>query len=134
MRQRLEPKEAVELDKPDLSYEELMKEQYNQCGKETNDKYLFSSCINNRRDFHIDPYGRMTFCCFIKNSDLWYNLIKGSFRDCWENFIPSLATKVKITEEYKKNCGSCDLRKDCRFCPVYGYLEHRDFNKKIEYL
>ncbi len=134
MSQRLAPKEVVELDKPDLSYEESMKEQYSQCGKETNDKYLFSSCISNRRDFHIDPYARMTFCCFIKDPTLRYDLRKGSFRDCWENFIPSLATKVKVTEEYKKNCGSCEFKKDCRFCPVYGYLEYRDFNHKVEYL
>jgi MoaA/NifB/PqqE/SkfB family radical SAM enzyme len=133
-RQRLSPKEVVELDKPDLSYEESMKGQYSQCGKGTNDKYLFSSCIAGRRDFHIDPYGKMTFCCFIKDPSFCYDLRNGSFQDCWDNFIPSLATKVKVTEEYKKNCGSCDLRKDCRFCPVYGYLEHRDFNKKVEYL
>jgi len=76
----------------------------------------------------------MTFCCFIKEPSLRYDLRNGSFQDCWDNFIPSLATKVKITEEYKKNCGSCNLCKDCRFCPVYGYLEHRDFNKKVEYL
>ena len=134
MRQRLAPKEVVELDKPDLSYEESMKEQYSQCGKEANDKYLFSSCINSRRNFHIDPFGKMTFCCLIKDPALRYDLRKGSFQDCWDNFIPSLAMKVKVTEEYKKNCGSCDLRKDCRICPVYGYLEHRDFNKKVEYL
>jgi radical SAM protein with 4Fe4S-binding SPASM domain len=134
IRQRLAPKEVVELDKPDLYYEESMKEQYSQCGKGTNDKYLFSSCIAGRRDFHIDPYGKMTFCCFIKDPTLRYDLRKGSFRDCWENFVPSLATKVKVTEKYKKNCGSCEFKKDCRFCPVYGYLEHRNFNHKVEYL
>jgi len=134
MRQRLPPKEVVELDKPDLSYEESISEQYSQCGKETNNKYLFSSCISNRRDFHIDPYGRMTFCCFIKDPNLRYDLTKGNFKKCWEDFIPSLATKVRTTEEYRNNCGSCELRKDCRFCPVYGYLEHRDFNHKVEYL
>ncbi len=134
IRQRLPPKEVVELDKPDLSYEESMHEQDNQCGKETNDKYLFSSCIAGRRDFHIDPYGKMTFCCFIKDSALRYDLRNGSFQDCWEKFIPSLANKIKIKKEYKENCGSCQLRKDCRVCPVYGYLEYRDFNHKVEYL
>ncbi len=134
LRQRLLPKEVVELDKPDLSYEESASEQYGQCDRRENGKYLFSSCIAVRRDFHIDPYGKMTFCSFIKDPDLRYNLIKGSFKDCWENFIPSLAVKVKATEEYKKNCGSCDLRNDCRICPVYAYLEHGDFNSKVEYL
>jgi len=134
IRQRLPPKEVIELDKPDLSYGESMNEQYNKCGKETNDKYLFSSCVNNRRDFHIDPYGKMTFCCFIKEPSLRYDLTKGSFQECWDEFIPSLEDKIKATKEYQDNCGSCKLRKDCRFCPVYGYLEHRRFNAKIDYL
>lgn len=135
MRQRLPPEEAAELDKPDLSFEDWMNKETNSgCHNPNDNGYLFSVCIANRRDFHIDPYGRMTFCSFIKDDEIRYDLRKGSFHDSWEEFIPSLATKIKITEEYRKNCGSCNLRKDCRFCPVYGYLEHRDFNKKVEYL
>ena len=134
IRQRLEPKEVVELDKPDLSYEESMKELTGPCQAASNNKYLFASCINNRRNFHIDPYGKMGFCCFIKDPSLRYDLRNGSFQYCWENFIPSLAMKVKVTEVYKKNCGSCNLRKDCRWCPVYAYLEHRRFDAKVNYL
>jgi len=133
-RQRLPPKEVVELDKPDLSYEEWMRREDPGCGNLNKDDYLFASCIAKRRDFHIDPYGKMTFCCFIKDPSLRYDLRNGSFQDCWDNFIPSLATKVKVIEEYKKNCGSCEFKKDCCFCPVYGYLEYRDFNHKVEYL
>lgn len=135
IKQRLPPKDVVELNEPDLSYEDWRKNggSYTCCNKNENDS-LFSSCIATRRNFHIDPYGQMTFCCFIKDSAMRYNLRKGSFRDCWENFIPSLASKIKITEEYRKNCGSCDLRKHCRWCPVYGYLEHRKFDAKVNYL
>lgn len=132
--QRLSPEEVVELDKPDLSYEESMKDENYGCCNISDNGYLFTSCINSRRDFHIDPYGQMTFCCFIKDPTLRYDLRNGSFKDCWDNFIPSLATKVRITKEHDANCGPCALKKDCRFCPVYGYLEHRDFNKKVEYL
>jgi len=135
IRQRLPPEEVVELDKPDLSYEDWMDKEATSACHNTNDNgYLFSSCIATRRDFHIDPYGKMTFCCFIKDPALRYNLRKGSFKEAWDNFIPSLATKVKITKEYQENCVPCEYRRDCRFCPVYAYLEHRDFNKKVEYL
>ena len=134
MRQRLPPKEVVELDKPDLSYEESMKELSGSCGEIPNGKFLLSSCVNNRRSFNIDSYGRMTFCYLIKEPSLCYDLTKGSFQDCWDNFIPSLADKVKITEEYKQSCGACDLKEDCRCCPVYGYLEHRRFTAKVDYL
>jgi radical SAM protein with 4Fe4S-binding SPASM domain len=134
MRQRLPPKEVIELDKPDLSYEEWLKEENSICHNINDNGYLFASCINSRREFHIDPYGKMTFCSFIKDPSMRYDLRKGSFQDGWQNFIPSLAQKIKATEEYKNNCGSCEYRNDCRWCPVYGYLEHRDFNKKVEYL
>jgi len=133
--QRLSAQDVVELDKPDLSYEEWFEnEHFNQhCHLEESD-YLFSSCIATRRDFHIDPYGNMSFCCFLKDTAFRYDLRKGNFQDCWDNFIPYLADKVKVNQEYNENCGSCKLRKDCRWCPVYGYLEHRNFSAKVEYL
>jgi len=134
MRQRLPAKEVVELDKPDLSYEERMEKENSSCHNISENGYLFSSCINSRRDFHIDPYGKMTFCCFIKEPSLRYDLRKGSFRECWEEFIPSLKDKVRAGKEYLENCGSCEFRDDCRWCPVYGYLEHRRFAAKVEYL
>ena len=76
----------------------------------------------------------MSFCCFIKEAGLRYDLRKGNFRDGWEKFIPSLAAKIRITEEYSRNCGSCGLRKNCRSCPAYAYLEHHRFSAKIDYL
>ena len=135
MRQRLPAKEAVELDKPDLCYEERFeKKEVSGCQPAGEDGYLFSSCIAGRRDFHIDPYGRMTFCCFIKDDSLRYDLRSGSFQAAWDEFIPSLSKKVKITKEYKENCGSCEYGRDCKWCAVYGYLEHRNFAAKVEYL
>lgn len=135
MYQRLDPKDVIELDKPDLSYEEWMEESDGHRYSHTDgDDHLFASCIAIRRNFHIDPYGQMTFCDFIKDPTLRYDLREGSFKECWEDFIPSLADKVKGREEYLENCGSCELRSDCRWCPVYGYLEHRRFPAKVEYL
>jgi MoaA/NifB/PqqE/SkfB family radical SAM enzyme len=128
--QRLDPREVIELEKPQISDEESEKEDFS-CPS-ANDQ-LFASCIDHRRDFHIDPYGYMSFCSFIKDPDLRYDLRKGSFQECWETFIPSL-NKVKGDQEYRGNCGSCDLRSECKWCPVYGYLEHRRFSAPVEYL
>ncbi len=135
LRQRLDPAEVIRLDQPDLSYEEWManKEDHRYCHIGRDDR-LFASCIDARRDFHIDPYGQMTFCGYIKDPALLYDLRKGSFKECWEEFIPSLADKVRGGSEYLENCASCELRGDCRWCPVYGYLEHRRFSAKVEYL
>jgi MoaA/NifB/PqqE/SkfB family radical SAM enzyme len=134
--QRLSPKEVVELDKPDLSYEEGLKphehREYSSC--HSCDDRLFARCISGRRDFHIDPYGQMSFCGYIKDPALLYDLRNGSFRKAWEEFIPSLSDKVIGGREYLEGCGSCELREHCRWCPIYGFLEHRRFSSPVDYL
>lgn len=135
IQQRLPPKEVIELDQPDLSYDGWMEGEKSQgCGQADNGNGLLASCILSRRDFHIDPYGKMSFCSFIKDPSLRYDLRKGSFQECWDEFIPSLQDKIKASQEYWDNCGSCEWRKDCRYCPVYGYLEKRRFTAKVDYL
>jgi len=78
MRQRLSPRDVVELDKPDLSYEEWWTAGdddpdltgFPKPVRSEGDDRLFAACIAGRRDFHVDPYGQMTFCCFIKGPGL----------------------------------------------------------------
>ena len=132
--QRLQPRQVVELDKPDPSGDEPDKEKKEGCAQRDNDGHLFASCIAVRRDFHVDPYGRMSFCSLIQDPSLRYDLKKGSLQHGWEVFIPSLAEKVTGGKEYEENCGSCKLRQECLWCPVYGCLEHGRFSAKVEYL
>lgn len=129
MRQRLSPEDVVGIDKPDLSYEEN-----NTCSNVSGNGHFFSACISHKRDFHIDPYGGMSFCSFVKDPDLRYDLRNGTFKDAWEDFIPGLENRIETTKEYSENCASCELRADCRICPVHSYLEHRNFSQKIDYL
>lgn len=134
-RQRLDPKEVIELNKPDLSYDEWLADQEaTGCKKASHDDRIYAHCIANRRDFHVDPYGRMTFCSFIKNPALRYDLRTGNFQEAWEVFIPALADQFRSGQEYQENCGACDLRQDCRWCDVYGYLEHGRHGAKVDYL
>lgn len=136
LNQRLEPKETVSVNKPNLSYEAwLENETKHRCQQHLEKRdNLFSACIASRRVFHIDPYGQMTFCCFIKEPGMRYDLKRGNFQEGWEEFIPSLADKIRADKEYRENCGSCRLRKDCGWCPVFGFLEHRRFGAKVNYL
>jgi radical SAM protein with 4Fe4S-binding SPASM domain len=133
--QRLPPNVVVELDKPDLSYEEWSgntgehKYEHRGC-----DEGLFAPCAASKPEFHVDPYGSMTFCSFIKDPALRYDLRKGNFTECWNDFLPSLKYKARAEKEYFENCGSCELRSDCRWCPVYGFLEHRSYSAKVDYL
>jgi hypothetical protein len=98
------------------------------------DDRLFASCIETRREFHIDPYGGMTFCSRIKDPALRYDLRRGTFREAWEEFIPSLADRARGGTEYLENCGACERRKDCRWCAVYGHLEQGSFSARVPYL
>jgi len=130
--QRLPPQEVVKLDLPNISKLGFKDESENGCP--AGDLNLFDKCISIRRDFHIDPYGMMSFCSFIKDPEMRYDLMKGSLREGWEDFIPSLIGKIKGDTEYLENCGQCDYRKDCRWCPVYGYLEKRSYSAPVGYL
>lgn len=139
IRQRLDPAEVLELDAPNPSFEAAESLAHSKpetpCGRVARgDDRLFAACIAERRDFHIDPYGGMSFCYFIKDPALRFNLRKESFQSVWDKLIPELADTVHGGTEYLENCGSCDLRRDCRWCGVYGYLEHQRFSAKVDYL
>ena len=130
-RQRLDTKDVMDLDKPDPSGGEAPAHEYEH-GKGGDG--LFARCIAARRDFHVDPYGGMTFCSFVKDPALRYDLRRGSFREAWDVFIPSLAEKARGDAEYERHCASCERRADCRWCPVFGWLEHGRFTAPVEYL
>jgi hypothetical protein len=128
--QRLEQRDKIELDKPQPPYEERALED---CDCFSGNQSLFPSCINHKPDFHIDPYGIMSLCGFIKDPSLRYNLRKGSLQECWDMFIPSLIGERTWNKERNKY-GSRNLRSQCNCCTTYNYLEHRCFSTPIEYL
>ena len=133
--QRLDAAELIRLDRPDMS-DEGVPDDKSSCDSsyQFTDDRLLAACIATRRDFHIDPYGHMSFCCFVKDPALRYDLRTGSFSQCWETFIPTLTACVRGGSEYIENCGSCAFRKDCRWCPVYAYLEHGRYSARVSYL
>jgi hypothetical protein len=136
--QRLSPGEVVELDRPDPAYEERMAEidgdQDEACCGPAEDDRLFARCLASRREFHVDPFGMMTFCSFVKDPALRYDLRRGTVREAWEEFIPSLADTVCGGAEYCETCGSCEKRADCRWCAVYGRLETGRLSARVPYL
>ncbi len=148
-RQRLSPHDVIALDRPDPAYGERMEEVKDEGGRRKDeceesssfiphpssfDDRLFAACIAGRRDFHIDAYGMMSWCSFVKDPALRYNLRRGAFREAWEEFIPACADKVRGGDEWRANCGSCAKRADCRWCAVYAYLETGRYAAPIPYL
>lgn len=136
--QRLNPRDVLELDRPDPGREERSNVKHTgaetMCSGQAADDRLFKACIDGKRDFHVDAYGGMSFCVFIKDPALRCDLRRTSFHEAWDVFIPSLADHVRGGEEWRKNCGSCSKREDCRWCPVYGYLEAGRYSAPVPYL
>jgi MoaA/NifB/PqqE/SkfB family radical SAM enzyme len=138
--QRLNPEDAVSLDPPDISFADSRGKVKPDntvstgCGmKIQGDDRLFAACIEHRREFHVDSYGGVSFCCFIKDPELRFDLRRGTLREAWEEFIPSLADKVRGGSEYTENCGAC-RNSNCNWCGAYAYLEHGSYCSPIPYL
>lgn len=98
------------------------------------DDRLYAACIEGGRQLHVDPYGTMSFCGFVKDPAMRYDLRSGTVEDAWERFIPSLSEAVRGGQEYRDGCGACEMRSHCRWCDVYGYLERGRHGAKVEYL
>lgn len=128
-RQRLDPADVIALDPPPMNDDGPR-----ECDCQINDDRLFAACIATRDEFHIDPYGGMSFCGVIKDPALRCDLRRGTVREAWEKFIPSLPDKVRGSDRYRSECGGCELRADCRWCASYAWLEHGDHSAKVEYL
>ncbi len=123
--QRLSPREVLEIDPPDMSWES---------DSGSGDERLFAPCLRSRQSFHVDPYGGASFCSFVKEPRLRQDLRLSSFADFWDKFLPGLDTAVIADDRYRDGCGSCALRGDCGWCPAYAFLEKRDFSAKVDYL
>jgi len=131
--ERLAPAEVLALDRPEGAAGGLDDGDGSSCPSAPA-VGLYAECLAGRRDFHVDPYGGLSFCGLVKDPGLRIDLRRTTFRKAWEEGLPALADKIKPGGTYRRNCGSCRLKKDCRWCPVYAYLEHRDHEAKVEYL
>jgi len=132
--ERLEPHRVVELDEaqagdPGVSEGELAPA----CAASSAATGgLYAACIAGRRDFHVDPYGGLSFCSFVKDPALRLDLRAMSFAEAWDARLPRLAEAVPPSKAYADGCGTCGLRADCKWCPVFAYLESRDHSAKID--
>jgi radical SAM protein with 4Fe4S-binding SPASM domain len=136
-RQRLTPGEIIGLSPPNMSLDTGASMTEQSCtanDHHSTDDRLFANCIPARRHIHIDPYGHLSFCPFVKEPALRYDLRNGNLAQGWDTFIPGLTDTVRGGSEFLRNCPACELRGSCGYCPAYSYLEHRDSTAKIDYL
>ena len=155
VRQRLDPADVVALEPPGVAGAGRHDRDSLPGGEAAaGDDTLLAGCIGSTRDLHVDAYGTVSFCGFVKDPAMRYDVRRGqpadqsagetqaaghgvpsgAVRRAWEEFIPSLAGCVHGGPEYLQGCGSCELAGDCRWCDVYGYLEHGRHGARVEYL
>jgi radical SAM protein with 4Fe4S-binding SPASM domain len=133
--QRLEPEILVELMGPNISSEDSVDGENETCsGHYFGKEKPFAACIDSKRDFHIDPYGRLGFCSFIKDPSFLYDIRRGSFQEGWNYFIPSLADEIRVQSKSMEYCATCEIKPECSQCAVYSYLENRDYGSRVDYL
>ena len=131
--QRLDPEEVARLDPLPIPGLVEPVTGIASCPDEGGER-LYADCVAARRSFHVDPYGGMSFCALAKDPVLRCDLRTTGFADAWTTALPEMAGSVKARPDYFDHCGSCECRADCRWCPVYAYLEHRDHSARVEYL
>lgn len=137
VRQRLNAQEVVKIDPaPPYCFDSEKSQEIVPDSKSAHGKMkpVFESCIMERNEFHIDPYGTMSFCPFIKEPSMRFDLKNWSFQDIWDKKLPQRAKQVFKTKEFRENCGSCQWANTCHWCPAFAYLEEGRFSAPIKYL
>jgi MoaA/NifB/PqqE/SkfB family radical SAM enzyme len=131
--ERLTPDEVAEVD-PFVGWAEGLDEEERLSCRSAEGEGLYAACVASRRDFHVDPFGGMSFCGFVVDPSLRTDLRRMDFRKAWEDELPAMARKIKPDGAARLSCAACDLREDCPWCPVFAYLEHGDHAARVEYL
>lgn len=135
IQQRLSPAQVAELDYSSPLYDPWPNdEELTDSKRESPGIGVFSTCIQNRQEFHVDPYGNLSFCSFIKDLSMRCSLREKSFESIWNTFIPSLKNRINTQPFQPEDCLSCEFVEKCPSCPAYRYLEHRNYYQKTEYL
>jgi len=129
--QRLCPTIITELNPPNVAYEEMHASATSCITKSGERKY--GNCISERDIFHVDPAGGMSFCCFIKDERLRFDLKNGTFAEGWDVFLPSLADQDQDCLIFDQECRACELQVDCQRCPAMSFLEHGQASRPSEY-
>jgi radical SAM protein with 4Fe4S-binding SPASM domain len=127
--QRLSPAEVVALDREYPERQEEFDRLYRQYGTEpVRSEYVFS-CGAGYRSFHVDSAGRLSVCMMARQPA--YDLLQGSFRQGWEEFMPVLLRKKRTLDT---PCRSCTVGALCTQCPGWSQLAHGDDETPAEYI
>ncbi|HDL63869.1 MAG TPA: radical SAM protein [Proteobacteria bacterium] len=125
---RLSPQEIIQLDYKDPEkWQEWLSFDCRQWGPVQSDRLY--KCGGGLYSFHVSSAGQLGLC--VLDTNFRYDLIKGSFQEGWEQFIPWVRKKIG-----QKNieCSNCEIRAICSICPAWSTLETGSPENKVEFL
>lgn len=82
------------------------------------DGMFLYQCNSWRRQFFVNPYGRLKFCQFSEKFSV--DLKRGTFEEGFYNMFPKVLDEKFQTHS---RCRDCKLRPICYYCPGRAYLE-----------
>jgi radical SAM protein with 4Fe4S-binding SPASM domain len=125
---RLSPREIIQLDYQDPErWQEWLSFDCRQWGPVQSDRLY--KCGGGLYSFHISSSGQLGLC--VLDTNFRYDLIKGSFQEGWEEFIPSVREKIN---QKPNKCSSCEIRALCSICPAWATLETGSPEKAVKFL
>lgn len=116
---RISPEEVVALDQedPDRRAEWKAARDFLPRMKPPPPETLFP-CGAGMASFHIDAFGQLGACTLVRQPG--YDLKRGSFKEGWQDFIPSVLAQ---RPSQPPRCRRCRWRMACVACPGWGQLE-----------
>jgi len=128
VRLRVSPKEAVEIELSDKNRLKEWRDFFCKVKDLPRSDFLYI-CGAGLTSFHIDPYGNLQPCLMI--TDLKYNLLKGNFREGWQDVVPGIRQR-KADRDFA--CNQCEKMVLCGYCPAFFKLEKGAEDVSSEYL
>lgn len=127
-RYRVAPEQIVALDRAMDAERDDLGAFYRERLGPVRSAFVFT-CGAGLNSFHIDPYGRASTCMMVPSHT--FDLRRGSFRDAWEDFFP---TVIGTSRRADSRCDTCQLASACDNCPGWSVLEHGEFGHPNDFL
>jgi radical SAM protein with 4Fe4S-binding SPASM domain len=126
---RLTPNEIVDYDLADPQRMENWQQFLESHLAPPSDPERLYNCGAGLRTFHIDPQGRLSACLMARR--LSYDLMEGSFRNGWHDFLPTVREQARSRPS---PCAHCSLISLCGQCPGWAQIEYGDQERPIDFL
>ncbi|HJW88442.1 MAG TPA: SPASM domain-containing protein, partial [Dehalococcoidia bacterium] len=128
---RLSPQEVLQVELEDTEVckgLEDLGQRY--LGPPSSPRERLFTCGAGQNTFHIDASGRLQLCTMVREPS--YDLTRGTFREGFYQFIPSLISRKRTKPS---QCQVCSYRGLCQMCPGWAQLETADLEESpVPYL